>query len=102
MVNFNKSSRWISNGPSYWSSLSNISQCIVENSNLFGMQSIIIMLVVSERHDALYVVGSMAEKIPVRQGIYYPSDIEDTVKRACPNLVSERYPYSRSPFIRRS
>ena len=43
-----------------------------------------------ERHDALFVVGSMVEKMKLRQGFYYPIDIEETVKRAY-NLVNEWY-----------
>ena len=44
------------------------------------------VVVVSDRHDALFVVGSLDETLMMRGMRYHPTDIENTVLRCHKNV----------------
>ncbi len=54
------------------------------------MISTLMILFVSERHDAIFVVGALDETIMLRGMRYHPIDIENSVMRSH-RKICERY-----------
>lgn len=49
---------------------------------------LVVWICVTERHDALYIVGSLEETLELRGMRYHPIDIENTVVR-CSSKIAE-------------
>ena len=68
-----------------WSSLKSILAFILGQ---FRIDSSHTCFYIKERHDALYIVGSLEETLEIRGMRYHPIDIENSVLR-CSNKIIE-------------